>query len=74
MLVKDRNEIVAEIRKYSPDSTEEPLAVYLESETLQGRLIPAKRSGSDIATILARDTVARVDWKSAYTQSRNDRA
>ena len=73
VLVKDRNEIIAEIRKYSQDSTEGQLAVYLESETLQGSLIPAKRSGSNIATILESDTAIRVDWKSAYTQSRNDR-
>ena len=48
VLVKDRNEIVAEIRKYNPESVKLGLEAYLEAEALQGRIISAKRSTSNI--------------------------
>jgi antitoxin (DNA-binding transcriptional repressor) of toxin-antitoxin stability system len=75
VLVKDHNRIIAEIRKYSQDSAEGKFAAYLESEALQGRIISAKCSGSNIALILEGHTMAgtQVDWKSAYSQSRSDR-
>ncbi len=75
VLVKDHNRVFAEIRKYSQDSAEGRLAAYIESETLQGSIISAKRSGSNIELILENDsaTGVQVDWKSVYSQSRNDR-
>ena len=75
VLVMDRTRVIAEIRKYSRNSAKDRFAAYLESETLQGSIISAKCSSSNIDLILEGDKAidAQVDWKKAYSHTRNDR-
>jgi len=75
VLVRDRSRIVAEIRKFAPDSGKSKLDAYLESGELQGTIIPAKRSKSNISAILSEYATpdTKIDWRREYRRTRVDR-
>ena len=75
VLVRDRSRIVAEIRRFDPDSGKSRLDAYLESGQLRGTIIPAKRSKSNISAVLSAYSTpdAKIDWKREYHRTRADR-
>lgn len=75
LLVRNRGEIVAEIRKYRRKVSKRRLVEYLDNEALHGRLVAAKHSESKISELIKRDKSApvTVEWRKEYEQSRSDR-
>ena len=75
IIVTDRNEIIAEIRKplYYANSGDTLMEQYLKEQAQNGKIIRAKRSKSLIDSILSRRKLKKIAWMKIYNHIKEER-